>query len=60
MLNSIHSLFLQIPYGTQNPDANKPIDFTSAFDVIVFIVLPILMIILYIYWRRSKKKEGQQ
>lgn len=59
MLNSIYFLVLQIPYGTQNPDANKPIDFTSPFDVIVFVILPILMIILYIYWRRSKKKGGQ-
>ena len=48
---------LQLPIGTRNPDDNSPIDFTNAFDVIVYIILPVLMIIFYIFWRKKKKKD---
>lgn len=57
MLNIIYLLLIQMPIGTQNPDDNAPVDFSSAFDVIVYIVLPILLIIFYIFWRRKKKKR---
>ncbi|WP_233268502.1 adenylosuccinate synthetase [Cellulophaga sp. L1A9] len=53
----MHYLF-QIPFGTQNPDDNNPIDLSSPFDVIMYIVMPILMLIFYILWRRNKKKDG--
>ncbi|GBF21156.1 hypothetical protein GQ41_3216 [Arenibacter algicola] len=57
MLNTLYPLLLQLPIGTRNPDDNSPIDLTSAFDVIVFIILPILVIIFYILWRKKKKKN---
>ncbi|MEZ4802577.1 MAG: adenylosuccinate synthetase [Gelidibacter sp.] len=50
---------LQLPPGTQNPDDNGPIDFSSAFDVIVFIVLPILLLVFYFYWRRKQRKRDR-
>lgn len=50
--------FLQLPFGTRNPDDNSPIDFSSAFDVIVYIILPILMIIFYFLWKRQKNKDN--
>lgn len=56
MLNIIPFL-LQLPIGTQNPDDNAPVDLSSPFDVIVFIVLPILMVIFYILWKRKKKED---
>ena len=56
MLN-IYPLLLQLPIGTRNPDDNNPIDLTSAFDVIVYIILPILMVIFYVIWRKKKKKD---
>ena len=46
-----------MPIGTRNPDDNSPIDLTNAFDVIVYIILPILMIIFYILWRKKKKQD---
>lgn len=55
MLN-MRPLF-QIPFGTQNPDDNTPIDLSSPFDVIMYIVMPILMLIFYILWRRDKKRN---
>ncbi len=51
------SLLLQLPIGTPNPDDNSPLDLTDPFEIIVFIVLPILMIVFYILWRRMKKKD---
>lgn len=57
MLNLLCPLLLQLPIGTRNPDDNSPIDFTSNFDVIVYIILPVLMVIFYILWRKKKKKD---
>ncbi|MEO8773154.1 MAG: adenylosuccinate synthetase [Gelidibacter sp.] len=55
MLNILTPLLLQKPSATPNPGSNSSIDFSTPFDVIVFIILPIIIIILYVYWRRSKK-----
>lgn len=60
MLNILYSLPLQLPFGTRNPQDNKPIDFSSAFDVIVFIILPILMVAFYFYWRKTQKRDKDE
>lgn len=57
MLYKLYPLLLQLPIGTRNPDDNKPIDLTSPFDVIVYIILPLVVIVLYIIWKRKKKKD---
>ncbi|MCM4162232.1 MULTISPECIES: adenylosuccinate synthetase [unclassified Arenibacter] len=57
MLHKLHPLLLQLPIGTRNPDDNSPIDLTSTFDIVVYIILPILMIIFYILWRKKNKKD---
>ncbi|MBF8150614.1 adenylosuccinate synthetase [Winogradskyella sp. F6397] len=54
MLTTYTKLLAQIPSGTPNPGQNSGIDFSSPFDVIVFIVLPILLIISYFVWRKKK------
>lgn len=59
MLGSFLFLLFQLPIGTPNPDDNSAIDLSSAFDVIVFIVLPIAMIVFYILWRKAKKKDRE-
>lgn len=56
MLHKLYPLLLQLPIGTRNQD-DSPLDMTSPFDVIVFIVLPILMVIFYILWRKKKKQD---
>ncbi|MGC1632131.1 MAG: adenylosuccinate synthetase [Gelidibacter sp.] len=55
MLNTRYPLLLQMPDGLPKAADNTPLDFTTPFDVIVFIILPIVIIILYFYWRRTKK-----
>ncbi len=58
MLNIISLFLFQKPFGTPNPDEGG-IDLSSPFDLIMFIILPLAMIVFYIYWRRSKKKHGE-
>lgn len=48
-------IFIQIPQDI--PNQSTPIDLTSATDIILYIVLPIIMITAYIYWRRKKRSE---
>src|SRR5690606_4719199 len=50
-------IILQLPIGTQNPDDNTPIDLSRPFDVIVYIILPIVLIIMYLYWKRKDRKS---
>ncbi|TDU40092.1 hypothetical protein BXY82_2132 [Gelidibacter sediminis] len=57
MRNLLYSLLIQLPPGTRNPDDNSPMDFSNPFDLIVYIILPILLIIFYILWRRSKRRN---
>ena len=59
MLNKLYPLLMQLPIGTPSPDTNTPIDLTKPFDLIVFIILPILVIIFYILWRRKKKQDKE-
>lgn len=49
--------FLQLPPGTQNPDDNTPIDISNPFDVIVYIILPLVLVIGYVLWLRKKKQD---
>lgn len=51
-------LLNQLPPGTQNPDDNFPVDFTDPFEVIVFVILPMLIIIGYILWKRKRKNPN--
>ncbi|GER59569.1 adenylosuccinate synthetase [Patiriisocius marinus] len=50
---------LQIPTGTPNPRDGSQFDFSSPFDVIVYIVLPIVIVILYILYRKQRAKDQE-
>jgi heme/copper-type cytochrome/quinol oxidase subunit 2 len=47
----------QLPTHAPNPQDNTPIDLNNLFDIIVYIVLPIGMLILYFLWRRQVKNN---
>ena len=55
MLTLFNALVTQLPMGTPNPDDNKPLDLSDPFELITFVIIPIVILILYIYWRRTKK-----
>lgn len=57
-MNILHPLLvIQLPMGTPNPDDNHALNLSDPFEVIVFIILPILMVLFYIFWRRQKNKD---
>ena len=58
MSNNLYILLNQLPPGTQNRDDNFPVDFKDPFEVIVFVILPMLIIIGYILWKRKRKKPN--
>ncbi|MHA7944226.1 adenylosuccinate synthetase [Formosa sp. 3Alg 14/1] len=57
MIHKTLALFAQLPLGTPNPDDNQPVDFSDPFNIVVFIILPIIAIILYVYWRKQQHKK---
>jgi len=50
-------LIAQIPREVPGP--NDPIDFTHLPNVLLYIGGPILMVIVFILWRRSKNKKQE-
>lgn len=51
---------MQIPTEVPKPQNNSPIDLSSPFDVIVFIVAPILLIGFYFYFRRKQRLKRKK
>ncbi|TYB76283.1 adenylosuccinate synthetase [Bizionia myxarmorum] len=59
MQNILSLIILQIPSYSQKPGDSGTIDLTRPFDLIVFIILPIVFIILYFAWKRMKKRDQE-
>ncbi|WP_178988525.1 adenylosuccinate synthetase [Winogradskyella schleiferi] len=59
MLSIYRLLLTQTPKGTPNPGESKPIDFSDPFEVIVFIILPILIIAFYFLWRKKNRGKNK-
>ncbi|MFO7672133.1 MAG: adenylosuccinate synthetase [Lutibacter sp.] len=53
-------IYGQRPTHSQNPQDNTPIDLNNLFDVIAFIVLPIVVIIFYFLWRKQVRKTNNK
>ncbi|MDP3945127.1 MAG: hypothetical protein Q8Q51_04460 [Lutibacter sp.] len=53
-------IYGQRPTHSQNPQNNTPIDFNNLFDVIAFVVLPIVVIIFYFLWRKQVKNKSNK
>ncbi len=57
MLYTLYLTILQLPPGTQNPDDNTAVDFRDPFDLVVFVILPVVLIVLYLIWRKKRKNR---
>lgn len=57
LLFSYSLLSAQQPTHVPGPQTNSPIDLNNWFDIIVFIILPLVMIIVYFSWRRQVKRD---
>jgi hypothetical protein len=49
--------FIQIPTGTPNPSDGSQFDFSSPFDVIVYIILPLVIVVLFFLYRKQQKND---
>ncbi|WP_442845717.1 adenylosuccinate synthetase [Leeuwenhoekiella sp. H156] len=58
MISNFLFAILQLPPGTQNPDDNLPVNLKDPFDLIVFVILPVVLLVLYVLWRRKRKKRN--
>ncbi len=52
------SVIGQVPQGI--PKDNGPIDFSSTSNIVVYIVLPILVVLIFVFWRMATKKKRQE
>jgi hypothetical protein len=48
---------MQIPHDVPGANNNSPIDLTTWPDLIIYVILPVIIIILYILYRRMKKSQ---
>ncbi|MEZ4779995.1 MAG: adenylosuccinate synthetase [Flavobacteriaceae bacterium] len=51
-------MIFQIPTDAPNPSQNTPIDLTSVFDVVVFIVAPVVLVFLYFFLRKKERPNS--
>ncbi|MCC4213089.1 adenylosuccinate synthetase [Leeuwenhoekiella parthenopeia] len=56
MISNFLFAILQLPPGTQNPDDNLPVNLKDPFDLIVFVILPVVLLVLYVLWRMKRRK----
>ncbi|MEZ4794063.1 MAG: adenylosuccinate synthetase [Flavobacteriaceae bacterium] len=45
---------MQIPTEVPKPDSNTPINLSNIWEVIVYIVIPLVLIVVY-FWLRKKR-----
>lgn len=48
---------LQIPTEVPHPDNNSPLDISNPFEVIVYIVIPLVLIVLYFFLRKKRRSN---
>lgn len=51
---------LQLPTEVPSPDTNSPIDLNSPFDILVYIVAPVVLIVLYLYLRKKSRSQEEE
>lgn len=58
LLASIPKLFAQRP--THIPGNNEPVNFfESPASILMYIIIPAIVVVLYVIWRRKIKKERE-
>lgn len=49
------TVFSQIPQDI--PNRSKPTDFTDPLNIVLYIVLPVVMVAAYLYWRKRRNNQ---
>ncbi len=52
-------IYAQQPTQAPGSQNNSPIDLSNWFDIIVYIILPLCMVLLYFLWRRQVKRDNE-
>lgn len=61
MQNTLYYLLaVQKSNYAPNPGDSGTVNLSKPFDLIVFVVLPIVVVILYFIWKRSKKRDEEE
>jgi membrane protein DedA with SNARE-associated domain len=55
----MHTFLIQIPQGVPHPDTNTPLQIREPFDVVLYIIIPLLVLLGYILWRKREKERKQ-
>lgn len=55
VITSFAPVYAQIPQDI--PNQSEPADFTSPLNIVLYIILPLLMVIGYYFWRKSKRNQ---
>ena len=50
-------LLFQIPREVPHPDNNTPLDVTNPFELIVYIIIPITLIVVYFFLRKKRNSR---
>lgn len=53
------AMLAQQPTHVPSPQNNTPINLNNWFDIVVFIVLPLVMVFIYFLWRRQVKMDKE-
>lgn len=51
--------FAQQPTHVPGPQTNSPIDLNNWFDIIVFIIIPLVLLVIYFLWRAQVRKDKE-
>lgn len=58
LLMHIPMVFAQMP--THVPGGSEPVDFfESPASVLVYIIIPVIVVVLYVIWRKKNQKEQE-
>lgn len=56
---SIITLLLQTPSATPNPGDKNTLDLSNPFELIMFVILPIAIVIFYILYRKQVRNKKE-
>lgn len=37
-----------------------PVDFSNPWNIVLYIIFPLLLVIFYLYWLKTKRKEREE
>lgn len=51
--------YIQIPTNAPHPDTNEPLDVSNPFELIVYVIIPVVLLLFYFLLRKRNKNDTQ-